>query len=322
MIAEIQIIQMDLGSPGAEPIRKCAETAILRFQERGALRTTSDSCTGAPPLLPDNHLAPPSPRPFAAAMPLQMAFGSALGAGLRFGLRGASHAPAALPRRAASIVAAADKPAPRRMPAVSRPLVPSRELQAFVPDRAQPRSAVLRSLSAYVKENGLQDEKNKQKVICDDALKALFGVESCTFLTMSKYVSPHLRKPEDVGGKYLEEARVFEEAWAVENEGKPEKKRTTKRKPVNQEEAKAKGTGLWAPVKLSADLAKVCGDRKEISRQEVIKAVWEYIRSKKLQEKAGEPVQCDALLKSVFNADTITARDIMGGISAHITKKK
>jgi chromatin remodeling complex protein RSC6 len=73
---------------------------------------------------------------------------------------------------------------------------------------------------------------------------------------------------------------------------------------------------------LSTDLAKVCGGRAEIPRQEVIKAVWDYIRAKGLKVKPGEPVKCDALLKSVFGADTITAKDVMSGIGKHISKKK
>jgi upstream activation factor subunit UAF30 len=255
-------------------------------------------------------------------MTLQTAFGCAQGLCLGLGSRGPLASASRLGRRAASVFAAAAPAVPaRRMPAVSRPLVPSRELQAFVPDKAQPRSAVLKILSAYVKENGLQDPVKKTVVNCDGPLRALFGVDSCTFLGMSKYISPHLRKPEEVGGKYLEEARLFEEAWAEENAGKVvSKKKVAKRGTVSSEEAKANGTGLWAPVKLSADLSKVCGSKAELPRQEVVKAVWDYIRAHKLQGKAGEPVRCDAALKTVFKSDTVTARQIMGGIGSHLTK--
>lgn len=218
------------------------------------------------------------------------------------------------------VVADAGPAAPRRMPAVTRPLVPSRELQAFVPDKAVTRGAVLKSLSAYVKEHGLQDAVDRKKVNCDPALRSLLGVDSCSFLGMSKYISPHLRKPEEVGGKYVEEARLVEEAWLAENKSNPKPRKAAKRSPASQDEAKAKGTGLWRPVALSPDLAKVCG-KKEMPRQEVIKSVWTYIRANNLQGKPGEPVKCDALLKSVFKAETVTARAIMGGISPHIIKK-
>lgn len=292
--------------------------AVRDFQHTVPVAPVSSSAIPNPPAT-----CPPSAPPSAPNSPPAMsppaAFCAAQALVLRLTPRAAS-APAH--GRRALVAAAAGKPAAaRRMPAVSRPLVPSRELQAFVPDHAVTRGAVLKRLSAYVKENGLQDAENKRMVNCDPALKALFGVESCTFLGMSKYVSPHLRKPEDVGGKYVEEARLVEQAWLKENADKPQApKKVTKRKPVNQEEAKANGTGLWRPVGLSPDLAKVCG-KKEMPRQEVIKAVWTYIRAKKLQSKPGEPVKCDALLKSVFKSDTITAREIMGGVSPHITKK-
>jgi hypothetical protein len=31
-------------------------------------------------------------------------------------------------------------------------------------------------------------------------------------------------------------------------------------------------------------------------------------------------VRCDAALKTVFKSDTVTARQIMGGIGSHLTK--
>lgn len=216
--------------------------------------------------------------------------------------------------RTLRLVATAGSQQPRRMPAISRPMVPSRELKAFVPDQVQPRSAVLKALSQYVKEHNLQDPNKKTMVLCDEPLKSLFGVDTCTFLGMSKYVSPHLSKPEDVGGKYLEQAKAYEEAWVAENGMKPRAKRVAGKR-------SSKPTGLFRPVELSADLAKICGNRTEMPRQEIIKHVWAYIRLNNLQQGAGLPVRCDFLLRNVFHKDTVTAREIMGGIQPHIIKK-
>lgn len=214
----------------------------------------------------------------------------------------------------------------RRMPAISRALVPSRELQAFVPDEAQPRAAVLKHLSAYVKKNKLQDPDAKTMVRCDAPLRSLFGVDTCSFLAMSKYVSPHLRKPEEVGGKYVDEAAAIEKAWVAENGHKPVVRREKKSRAAaavksskSLDEARASGTGLWKPVSLSADLQKLCG-KAEMPRQEIIKAVWQYIRSNKLQSKPGAPILCDSAMKKVFNCGEVTARQIMSGIGPHVTK--
>lgn len=214
----------------------------------------------------------------------------------------------------------------RRMPAVIRPVVPSPALLPFVEDKAQSRAVVLKILSAYVKAHNLQDPNNRRIVLCDDKLKSLFGVEQCTILEMSKYVSPHLRKPEDVGGRYLEEAKIVEKNYFLEKENevqaeKPvtKKKRTRRAASVNDD--KKKGQRLFKPVILSDELSAVCRSQKEMQRQEIVKAVWEYIRLNNLQGKPGQPIKCDFLLKKVFNADEIDVRTIMKGISAHVTKK-
>jgi chromatin remodeling complex protein RSC6 len=247
-------------------------------------------------------------------------------------------APPCGPRRMATAAAAAaaagdhqqqntstNTPPERRMPAIARPLVPSQALRELVSDQAQPRSQIIKALSDYAKKNGLQDPDDKKLVHCDAKLKALLGVDECTFLGMSKYLSPHLRKPEEVGGKYLEQAQTYEENWVRDNADKLQKaadrKGTSKRRgPVSSDQARASGTGLWKPVQLSPDLAKVCGGRAELPRQEILKYVWTYIRDNNLQGKPGQAIHCDALLKSVFGSETVTARSIMGGIQPHISK--
>jgi chromatin remodeling complex protein RSC6 len=214
----------------------------------------------------------------------------------------------------------------RRMPAIARPLVPSPALREFVADQVQPRSQIIKALSAYAKAHGLQDTEDRTLVRCDAKLKSLFGVEECTFLGMSKYLSPHLSKPEEVGGKYLEQAQAYEENWMKDNAEKVQQKNADRkgspakrRSPASNEEARASGKGLWKPVQLSPDLAKVCGGRAELPRQEILKHVWAYIREHNLQGKPGEAILCDATLRSIFGSETVTARSIMGGIQPHIT---
>lgn len=210
-------------------------------------------------------------------------------------------------------------------------MVPSPDLQQFVEDRAQPRSDVLKSLSKYVKEHDLQDPNDKRMVLCDAKLKKLLGVEKCSILAMSKYVTPHLSKPEVVGGKYLEDAGRFEEEYlrakAAEAaqraaNGEPVKEGRTKRKrrvSKTNTEDKKKGRRLFKPVLLSPDLAAICR-QQQMPRHEIVRAVWEYIRLNNLQAKSGEPIKCDFLLRKVFGSDEIDVRTIMKGVSAHVQK--
>merc|ERR1719454_145681 len=61
--------------------------------------------------------------------------------------------------------------------------------------------------------------------------------------------------------------------------------------------AKKKGIGLFAPKTLSPALAKICGKAK-LSNVEVTKAIWKYIKAKKLN--AGRIISPDAELKGIF----------------------
>merc|ERR1712224_166770 len=60
---------------------------------------------------------------------------------------------------------------------------------------------------------------------------------------------------------------------------------------------KKKGVGLFATKTLSADLAAVCGKAK-MSRVEVTKALWGYIKKNKLNK--GRTITPDAKLKKVL----------------------
>ena len=62
---------------------------------------------------------------------------------------------------------------------------------------------------------------------------------------------------------------------------------------------KKKGVGLFATKTLSADLAAICGKTK-MSRLEVTKALWGYIKKNKLNK--GRTITPDAKLKKVLPA--------------------
>merc|ERR1719405_9763 len=61
--------------------------------------------------------------------------------------------------------------------------------------------------------------------------------------------------------------------------------------------AKAKKIGLFAPKTLSDALAAICGAKK-LSNVEVTKAIWKYIKAKKLND--GRIIKPDDKLKGIF----------------------
>merc|ERR1719274_580885 len=81
--------------------------------------------------------------------------------------------------------------------------------------------------------------------------------------------------------------------------------------------AKKKGIGLFAPVKLSASLAAICGGTK-MTRPEAIKKLWAYIKAKKLNEV--RIIKPDDKLKAVLPVAKVDMLKMAGMISKHISK--
>jgi len=50
----------------------------------------------------------------------------------------------------------------------------------------------VKKLWAYIRENNLQDPKNRKKIQCDEALRAVFRVNSIDMFQMNKALSKHI----------------------------------------------------------------------------------------------------------------------------------
>ena len=79
-------------------------------------------------------------------------------------------------------------------PAFMAAMTPSAELAAVVGNKPLPRTEVTKKLWAYIKKNGLQDQKNKRMIKADDSLKPVFGGKSTVnMFEMTKLVNKHLK---------------------------------------------------------------------------------------------------------------------------------
>ena len=87
------------------------------------------------------------------------------------------------------------KKAPRKANAAfMRPVTPSATLAEIVGSTPIPRTEVTKRLWAYIKKNGLQDQKNKRMIKADDKLKAVFGGKTqANMFEMTKLVGKHLK---------------------------------------------------------------------------------------------------------------------------------
>lgn len=213
----------------------------------------------------------------------------------------------------------------RRMPAIIRPVVPSQRLLDFcnnVEDKAQSRSTIVKIMSNYIKENNLQNPDNRRIVYCDEKLKSLFGVDQCTMLEVGKYVTPYLHNPEDLGGRYVEEARLVEVSYFEKKDAEKAAEKESKASSARSAPGERRVTKprVFKQLVLSPDLAKVC-KAAHLSRPQVLKAVWVYITENDLKSGSGKPVKCDALLQKVFGLEEIDVPGVMKGIAPHLSSQ-
>ena len=74
------------------------------------------------------------------------------------------------------------------------PVTPDSALAAVVGDKPLPRTEITKRLWAYIKKNGLQDQKNRRMINADATLKAVFGGKSSVnMFEMTKLVGKHVK---------------------------------------------------------------------------------------------------------------------------------
>jgi chromatin remodeling complex protein RSC6 len=78
--------------------------------------------------------------------------------------------------------------------AFMKPVTPSPALAAVIGDKPVPRTEVTKKLWAYIKKNGLQDQKNRRMIKADESLKPVFaGKAQVNMFEMTKLVNKHLK---------------------------------------------------------------------------------------------------------------------------------
>ena len=74
-----------------------------------------------------------------------------------------------------------------------RPLQPDAALGAIVGNKPLPRTQITKKVWAYIKKNGLQDQKNKRMINADDKLKAILGgAKKVSMFDLTKQVNQHV----------------------------------------------------------------------------------------------------------------------------------
>ena len=90
-------------------------------------------------------------------------------------------------------VKATGKPAGGARGGITAPVTPSAELAEIVGKDDLPRSEVVSKLWTYIKDNKLQDEKDKRQINPDDKLGKVLGTKSLSMFEMNKHISAHVK---------------------------------------------------------------------------------------------------------------------------------
>ncbi|ORZ33363.1 SWIB/MDM2 domain-containing protein [Catenaria anguillulae PL171] len=93
-------------------------------------------------------------------------------------------------------------------------------------------------------------------------------------------------------------------------------------RPDNPKPKRAKSnTGINAPLNISPTLASVLGSSDPISRPQIVKQLWAYIKAHQLQDPAdGRFILCDPLLLKLFGSKRVSAFGMQKLLSNHLTK--
>ncbi|MGQ0815037.1 MAG: SWIB/MDM2 domain-containing protein [Gemmatimonadota bacterium] len=132
----------------------------------------------------------PAKRPAARKTATKARKGAAKKGGRKAAKRPAARK--AAPKKAAKKAAPKKKRAPN--PAFMKPMQPSGQLAAVIGDKPMPRSEVTKKVWAYIKNKGLQDNKNRRMINADDKLGPVFGgKKQVSMFEMTKLVNKHLK---------------------------------------------------------------------------------------------------------------------------------
>ncbi|XP_066386097.1 upstream activation factor subunit spp27-like [Miscanthus floridulus] len=187
-------------------------------------------------------------------------------------------------------------------------------LQEFVGASELARTEVVKKLWAYIRENNLQDQNNRRKILPDERLKKIFNVNSIDMFQMNKALTKHI--------------------WPLNSEGPVSPDRSTpKEKPQKRDRNEGKkqkggssgaGSGLLVPLQLSDDLVKFIGTGESmLSRSDVVKKMWDYIKENNLQDPSDRrKIICDEKLKDLLGVETFTGFTVSKLLAPHFTKTK
>lgn len=170
-------------------------------------------------------------------------------------------------------------------------MVLSPQMQSFLGTDMMTRPAVVAALCKCIKEKDLYVTDNKKFFRCIEPLSNLLGVEGeFPLLQLHALVSPHLIHPTAAGKEYEERSnKMFQEY--LDERGAIDSSIVSRQKDPRglnsakaQKELHARRRGIHLEVTLDPTLYDICGGKRMLSRAQILKSIWTYIKENKLQD--------------------------------------
>ncbi|MCL7041474.1 hypothetical protein MKW94_012548 [Papaver nudicaule] len=213
----------------------------------------------------------------------------------------------------------------------------SPQLQKVIGVPEMARTEVVKQLWAYIRERNLQDPNNRREILCDESLRDLFRVDTINMFQMNKVLSKHIWPLESdeatvtpVKTEKKEQKRKQDKTEATTTPVKTEKKEQKRKQDKtegsddSQPKEKRQKLGFHAPLQLSDALVKFLGTGEtSLTRAEVIKKMWEYIKLNNLQDPSDKrQIICDDKLKELFDVKTFVGFTVAKLLAVHFIKSE
>ena len=196
----------------------------------------------------------------------------------------------------------------------------SPQLRAIIGEGDVSRGEIIQRLWKHIRAHNLQDPSDKRFILCDDAFKQIFKSGRVSMFKMNKELTRHIWKPEVVDSPQKPAAAAASKKVSSKTPEKSIAKKGTSSKasaaagdkkkkaksPSHSSDEPKKLNGLQQPKPLATKLADFMGS-KQASRLDVMKKIWEHIKSKNLQSAENKSIiNCDARLKDLLGQESVS----------------
>ncbi|KAI0561885.1 SWIB complex BAF60b domain containing protein [Gracilaria domingensis] len=180
-----------------------------------------------------------------------------------------------------------------RRTGMNTPVVVSKELRDCigVGDLSN-RTQVIAGFRKYVRENNLYVGSDTKRILCDERLSSLINfIGELDFWDVYRLLKRHVTDPADLGPEYESRAhdyyeKYLEQRGALASSLKPQRSMDPRGKnsAAAQKQLKEQRRGMFVDVCVAPCLRPLCDGKSQMSRPQVLKSVWAYIKKQNLQD--------------------------------------